>query len=603
MTDAERAALTSNYNISEVMSVAKRSADSGPPPQMEKREASCVDWIARGAQGAVKSQGSCGSCWTFGAMSPLEGNYYIMTGEKKVFSEQEYLDCAPESDGCGGGWMEWCYNYNIRTGHMALQSDVPYAATSVASGSGACKWASKDNAFTKAKVASIRYTKGPAGLQTALQEGIVTVTIMVTDSFGGYRSGVWVCYEDNCLTSINHAVSVVGYGSQSGIRYWNVRNSWGSTWGDGGYIKMTRDDETQNVANIHYYDGNMPVFECKSGQTCTKPDWDESSHEDDDIDVGKGDDVKCGIIKHSGGRCLSIDDSAEKFTDLSAVCEREWCTTTKGYLYEKATDLCANMVNTVADCRDNSNSCKYWASLGYCEHTYVGYMEGTCASSCKLCGARVRLQGTCTSQWHFTSDGAIKNAATTKCLHAEGATPEEGTPLNPDTTCTATFSFKKVTCWEVEQGKKLTGNQVACEDKYSSCGYWSDQNYCVAGNYIAWMATNCPVTCNTCPGYAIKSLTNEANAKEQCGELGDACGGINWDASTSKYLLVPGTTLVSAGTADKAMALIDCDGACDAGKSRCTDGECRADCDAKCDASAGMRECPNGTCRHEHMAC
>ena len=70
---------------------------------MEKREASCVDWIARGAQGAVKNQGSCGSCWTFGAMSPLEGNYYIMTGEKKVFSEQEYLDCAPESDGCGGG--------------------------------------------------------------------------------------------------------------------------------------------------------------------------------------------------------------------------------------------------------------------------------------------------------------------------------------------------------------------------------------------------------------------------------------------------------------------------------------------------------------------
>ena len=134
---------------------------------------------------------------------------------------------------------------------MALQSDVPYAATSVASGSGACKWASKANAFTKAKVASIRYTRGPEGLQTALQEGIVNVAIIVTDSFGGYRSGVWTCNDDNCLTSINHAVSVVGYGSQSGIRYWNVRNSWGPSWGDGGYIKMTRDDETQNVANIH----------------------------------------------------------------------------------------------------------------------------------------------------------------------------------------------------------------------------------------------------------------------------------------------------------------------------------------------------------------
>ena len=330
---------------------------------------------------------------------------------------------------------------------------------------------------------------------------------------------------------------------------------------------MTRDDETQNVANIHRLGGNMPVFKCNSGQTCTKPDWDESSHEDDDIDEGKGDDVKCGIITHSGGRCLSIDDSAEKFTDLSAVCEREWCTTTKGYLYEKATDLCANMVD-FADCEDDKiNGCEHWVAMGYCEHSYVGYMETNCASSCKFCGARVRLQGTCTSQWHFTSAGAIKNAATTKCLHAEGATPEEGTPLNPDATCTTTFSFTKVKCWEVEQGKKLTGNEVACEDKHSSCVYLT--TYCVAGDYTWWMAVNCPVSCSTCPGYAIKSLTNEANAKEQCAELGDACGGINWDASTSKYLLVPGTTLVSAGTTDKAITLIDCAGACDSGKQRC----------------------------------
>lgn len=615
MTDAEKAALTSTYNTSQLMTREKRrSGGAGPEPlKLKKREADGIDWVARGATGAVKSQGSCGSCWTFGAMSPLETNYYILTGEKKVFAEQEYLDCAVQTagyDGCGGGWMKWCYEYNLRTGHMSLSDDVAYTGTS-AGQSSSCKWSTKTNGFTKARLVSQALTAGDGGLQTALQSGVVTVAIKVVNSFQTYSSGVYECKDDECSSWINHAVSVVGYGTENGAKYWNIRNSWGGSWGNGGYIKMARDGHgTNGVANIHLLGGWMPVLACNDGQTCTTPEWDESSHEDDDVDDNKGEDVQCGIVQHSGGRCLSIDDSASKFTDLSAVCEREWCTTSNGFLYEKATDLCANIVEPTTNCEDQSTSCSYWAGKGYCTHSYVSYMEQYCAESCNWCGERIRLQGTCTTQWAMTSAGAIKNAESNKCMHAAGATPAEGTPLNPDAACTNTFSFLPAKCWEVEEGKMLSGgsetNLMACEDEYPSsnyCPYWANNmNYCVSGSYIDWMGTNCMKSCNKCP-YAIKSVANEASAKSQCKEMGDDCGGLNWIQSSGKYNLVPGSTLNAGSAQDKAMVEVNCDAACNAGETRCQDGDCKTDCGVECNAAAGMRMCPDGNCKHEHMAC
>jgi len=626
MTDAELAALTSHYNISEVM-VAERREKRSPgltwnkrglgkgahPPnpalleKVEKREATSLDWVARGAQVAVKNQGGCGSCWTFGAISPLEGNYYILTGEKKAFSEQEYLDCSVTYDGCNGGWMSYCYNYNLNTGHMATEDNAPYVGTSAASGASNCKWSSTANGFTKAKVTSYSRTKGDAGLQTALQGGIVTVAIKVTGTFGSYRSGVWDCDADDCNSGINHAVSVTGYGTENGKRYWAVRNSWGRNWGNGGYIKMTRDGNG-NVANIHAVDGFMPVLTCNEGQTCTTPDWDESSHEDDDIEEDKGSDVTCGTFVHSGGRCLSIDDSGMKYLDLSGVCEREWCLTDMGYLYEKATDLCANVEAAAASsCDDAYSSCGYWARQGYCTHSYVSFMESYCAESCDLCGERVRLQGTCKTKWALNTAGNIV-AEDSRCMGPKtgGAAPEEGTAIVPDDACSATFSVKAPMCWEAEDGMQLTGGEASCQNKYSRddyCTYWANAGYC-DHSYVDWMNEWCEMACGC--GNVIASVSTAAAAKEQCRELGDDCGGINWVSASSQYQLVPGTTLAAGAAGDKAYALVSCDAACNTGETRCADGDCKADCgdeSEKCDSSAGMRECPDGTCRHEHMAC
>lgn len=612
MTAAEKAALVGHMNVSSAMERERRQ--SGPPPTMlEKRggeadEPKEVDWVARGAQWAVKNQGSCGSCWTFGAVSPFEGNYYITTGEKQMFSEQEYLDCAYEGrDGCQGGWMSTAYSHNMNTDHMSLSTDVRYQGRSSQTGSSKCQWLSKPNGLKKAKYSGSTTPRGDKALQTAVSTGVVAVAIMATSSFSSYRSGVYVCTDTNCKESINHAVSVVGYGVQSGIRYWKVRNSWGARWGDGGYIKMTRDDagkgkaSTNGVINIHKYGGTMPHFKCRDGQTCKTPEWNEDEHEEDDIEVNKGNDTQCGVLRHSGGRCVSIDDSSEKMLDMSIICERTWCATTLGFLYEKATDLCANIVEP-KKCEDKSDSCGYYKGKGYCKHTYQSYMEETCPRSCGLCKqARIRLQGNCNTTWTITNGTIEAKDGRRFNPYGSSATPIESTPIIPEAKGNATFEFVEPQCWEVEEGKKLSGALVpGCKDKLSSCSYWESLGYCV-GRYAAYLKSNCKSSCKYCS--VIKTVTKEADAKEGCKERGDTCGGVNYVASIGKYQLVPGTVLAAAAATDKAMALVSCNKACNTGEKRCMDGDCRADCGTECDTAAGIRKCPDGTCKHKHMAC
>lgn len=608
MSDEEKAQLMGLQNVTEVMAFEKRSGHRQRQKAMlvEKREEASIDWVARGALQSVKNQGQCGSCWAFGANAPTEANYYILTGEKKRFSEQEYLDCSVSYNGCGGGWMGSCYDYNIRTGHMSLEADAGYTATSEGSGTGACKWASNTNAFSKAKVTSqVRVTQSDTGLQSALQDGIVTVALFCSNGFNTYKTGVMDCSSmSDCFNAPNHAVAVVGYGTQSGIRYWNVRNSWGDGWGDGGYIKITRDDANKNMVNIHAYAGVKPILTCKAGQTCTTPSWDESSHEDDTIEEDKGADVQCGTLTHSGGRCLSIDDTASKFLDLSAVCEREWCITDKGYLYEKATDLCANFSPAPTDCADSKTSCSYWAGLGYCTHSYVSYMESNCASSCNMCVPRVRVQGACTTKWQKTSAGNIKSQDDNTCMKPKNgaASPAEGEAIIPDADCSAAFEWSTPNCWEIEDGKKLTGgaNYGSCEDQSTSCGYWAGLGYCTH-SYVSWMNSNCPASCDKCSP-VIQTLSKGAYAKQRCAE-NDACGGINYEASTGKYHLVTSTTLTASAAADKVIQAVSCDEACNAGEERCQDGDCKAECPVECDTAGGLRLCPDGTCKHVHMDC
>ena len=193
---------------------------------------SSVDWRQSGAVTPVKNQGQCGSCWAFSTTGVLEGAWKIAKGSLVSLSEQQLVDCDYTNYGCNGGWpvdaLAWLKGRGSYT-----EASYPYTAVK-----GTCK-----TATIGAYVGT--YAQLPKGSESSLQTatanvGPVSVCIDASgSSFQLYKSGV---YDPTTCSSTNldHAVLVVGYGNESGKDYWLVKNSWGTGWGEQGYIKMVR---------------------------------------------------------------------------------------------------------------------------------------------------------------------------------------------------------------------------------------------------------------------------------------------------------------------------------------------------------------------------
>ena len=189
-----------------------------------------IDWRKQGRVNAVKNQGSCGSCWAFAAVAALEGLSKAKTGNLPNLAEQELVDCTRSygNYGCSGGWSQNAFKYAASHG-IGAQSSYPYTARD-----GNCKQVTP--AFKPRSYSEIT-PRSVTALKQALQQGPVVVYIEADrSSFQSYKSGV---YNDaNCFAGgqINHAVTAVGYTDNA----WIVRNSWGTSWGDGGYILISQ---------------------------------------------------------------------------------------------------------------------------------------------------------------------------------------------------------------------------------------------------------------------------------------------------------------------------------------------------------------------------
>merc|ERR1712086_705269 len=196
---------------------------------------------------AVKNQGDCGSCWAFSTVEVLESAVAIASGKLLTLSPQQIVSCAPNPLDCGGtgdcqGSTQWLgFNYTKGAGVVA-DSGYPYTART-----GTCT-TSKVSGHTVA--GNKGFVRLPANNYSALMNAVATLgpmAISLDASWGGYESGV---YTGKCGTTIDHAVVLVGYGTESGKDYYLVRNSWGAGWGDKGYIKLERhsDDDTAHCA-------------------------------------------------------------------------------------------------------------------------------------------------------------------------------------------------------------------------------------------------------------------------------------------------------------------------------------------------------------------
>jgi len=206
--------------------------------------ADSIDWVAKGAVTPVKNQGQCGSCWAFSTTGAIEGAIFVKDGVLESLSEQELVSCDTVDSGCQGGSMDNGFTF-AETNGLPLESDYPYISGTGSAGT--CVKGKTTAAHTKVTDFTDVTPKSETALKNAVAIQPVAVAIEADKQvFQFYSSGV-IKSTDGCGTNLDHGVLLVGFGTESdGTKYWKVKNSWGSTWGDAGYVKLERTDSTSS---------------------------------------------------------------------------------------------------------------------------------------------------------------------------------------------------------------------------------------------------------------------------------------------------------------------------------------------------------------------
>jgi hypothetical protein len=214
-------------------------------PTFDGPIANDIDWRNNGACTPVKNQGQCGSCWAFSATQGIESYGFLNGGYKLlVLAPQQITSCDTTSYGCQGGWTEHAYNYVVGAGGIEAESQYPYTSGTFGV-TGSCK---ANSAYFVSKIKGYTaVSAGESNLAVALNSGPPSICLCA-ESFQTYTGGIMT----SCCTQVDHCVQAVGYTSN----YWIVKNSWGTSWGEQGFIRIARGSDLCKISD----DVNYPNF-------------------------------------------------------------------------------------------------------------------------------------------------------------------------------------------------------------------------------------------------------------------------------------------------------------------------------------------------------
>lgn len=219
-------------------------------PTVFNQKADAFDWEKQKKISRVKNQGSCGSCWAFSTTGAVEAMLQIRHNKSVVLSEQQLIDCSTSNGGCNGGLMSNAIDDINIMGGLYEEKDKPYTGRK-----------NKCTLNYKKLVPETSYLEYsfipphdvPEIKYRLIHDGPLCSAVEVDPfHFVFYKEGI---YDEKPKQHHrpDHAVLLVGFNETHTTPYWRIKNSWGTTWGENGYMRLRMDDEGEGVAGLHLY--------------------------------------------------------------------------------------------------------------------------------------------------------------------------------------------------------------------------------------------------------------------------------------------------------------------------------------------------------------
>lgn len=175
-----------------------------------------------------------------------------LLGTSYTLSPEQVIQCDKTCQGCNGGWTEHAYSYIQNAGGLETEASYPY--TSYAGSTGSCKVNNK--AFV---VTVTGYTTIPGSTAAAIETNMANYVLgtgplsvcLDASTWSSYTGGIMSAA--TCGTSVDHCVQAVGVDTASVNGYWKVRNQWGTSWGESGFIRLAYGTNTCDITNDPTY--------------------------------------------------------------------------------------------------------------------------------------------------------------------------------------------------------------------------------------------------------------------------------------------------------------------------------------------------------------